>query len=339
MRAVVLRNMELVVDDIDQPEPAEGEALVKSLACGICGSDLHFVKFGQEMVTASQSEGRSRFAPDLERDIVMGHEFCCEVVAYGPNTPETVPVGERCVSVPSRGAYSNEYPGGYSEYMVLDASMLLPVADSLATHHAAVTEPMAVGLHAVRAGAFSDEPAVIYGCGPVGLATIAALKIDGVGPIVAADFSRKRRELAGMMGADSVVDPRELSPVTALERLGSFSETVLFDAVGVPGMLSLLSREAPDRGARIVVVGVCMQPDTIQPMAAIEKELSYKFVLGYTPEEFEESLRALENGLIDASQFVSGAVGLDDVGAAFETLADPEEHCKIMVTPHEENSL
>ena len=173
MRAVVLRNMELVVDDIDQPEPAEGEALVKSLACGICGSDLHFVKFGQEMVTASQSEGRSRFAPDLERDIVMGHEFCCEVVAYGPNTPETVPVGERCVSVPSRGAYSNEYPGGYSEYMVLDASMLLPVADSLATHHAAVTEPMAVGLHAVRAGAFSDEPAVIYGCGPVGLATIA----------------------------------------------------------------------------------------------------------------------------------------------------------------------
>ena len=339
MRAVVMRDFELVVDDVPQPEPGEGEALVKTLACGICGSDLHFIKFGQEMVAASQADGRSRFAPDLRRDIVMGHEFCCEVVAYGPNTPETVPVGERCVSVPSRGAYSNDFPGGYSEYMVLDAAMLLPVADSLDTQHAAATEPMAVGLHAVRAGAFVDEPAVIYGCGPVGLATIAALKIDGVGPIVAADFSRRRRELAGIMGADSVVDPRELSPVTALERLGSFPETVLFDAVGVPGMLAQLAREAPDRGARIVVVGVCMQPDTIQPMAAIEKELSYKFVLGYTPDEFEESLHALENGLIDASGFVTGAVDLDGVADAFETLADPEDHCKIMVTPHEQNAL
>ena len=339
MRAVVMRNFELVVDDVPQPQPAEGEALVKTLACGICGSDLHFLKFGQEMIAASRAEGSGRFAPDIGRDIVMGHEFCCEVVAYGPNTPETVPVGERCVSVPSRGAYSNDYPGGYSEYMVLDASMLLPVADSLGTHHAATTEPMAVGLHAVRAGAFVDEPAVIYGCGPVGLATIAALKIDGVGPIVAADFSSRRRELAGIMGADSVVDPRELSPVTALERLGSFTETVMFDAVGVPGMIARLTREAPDRGTRIVVVGVCMQQDTIQPMAAIEKELSYKFVLGYTPDEFEESLHALEDGLIDAGPLVTGAVGLDDVAGAFETLADPEEHCKIMVTPHERQAL
>lgn len=339
MRAVVMRKMELVVDEIDQPEPAEGEALVRVLACGICGSDLHFVRFGEEMVTASQAEGRGSFAPDLSRDIVMGHEFCCEVIGYGPNTPETVPVGERCVSVPSRGAYSNDYPGGYAEYMVLDASMLLPVADSLATQHAAATEPMAVGLHAVRAGAFSDEPAVIYGCGPVGLATIAALKIDGVGPIAAADFSSRRRELAGIMGADSVVDPREISPVAALERLGSFPQTVLFDAVGVPGMLSQLTREAPDRGARIIVVGVCMQPDTIRPMAAIEKELSYKFVLGYTPDEFEESLHALEDGRINAAPVVTGAVGLDGVANAFDTLADPEDHCKIMVTPHEQNSL
>ncbi len=339
MRAVVMRNFELVVDDVPQPEPGEGEALVKTLACGICGSDLHFIKFGQEMVSASQADGRSRFAPDLSRDIVMGHEFCCEVLAYGPNTPETVPVGERCVSVPTRGAYSNDFPGGYSEYMVLDAAMLLPVADSLETRHAAATEPMAVGLHAVRAGKFSDEPAVIYGCGPVGLATIAALKIDGVGPIVAADFSSRRRELAGIMGADSVVDPRELSPVTALERLGSFPEAVLFDAVGVPGMLAQLAREAPDRGTRIVVVGVCMQPDTIQPMAAIEKELSYKFVLGYTPEEFEESLHALESGRINAGPMVTGAVDLEGVAGAFETLADPEDHCKIMVTPHEQNAL
>ncbi len=339
MRAVVMRDFELVVDQIAQPEPAQGEVLVKTLACGICGSDLHFLKFAEDLVRGSNEAGAGRFSPDLSRDIVMGHEFCCEVVAYGPNTAATVPVGERCVSVPTKGAYSNDYPGGYSEYMLLDAALILPVADSLATAHAAATEPMAVGLHAARAGGFSAEPAVIYGCGPVGLATIAALKLDGVGPIVAADFSQRRRELAGIMGADSVVDPRELSPVAALERLGSFSETVMYDAVGVPGTIDLLMKEAPDRGARIVVAGVCMQPDQIHPMAGIEKELSLKFVLAYSPEEFADSLHALEDGRIDASAFVTGQVGLDGVAAAFETLADPEDHCKIMVTPHEQHSL
>ena len=148
MRAVVMRDFELVVDQIAQPEPAQGEVLVKTLACGICGSDLHFLKFAEDLVRGSNEAGAGRFSPDLSRDIVMGHEFCCEVVAYGPNTAATVPVGERCVSVPTKGAYSNDYPGGYSEYMLLDAALILPVADSLATAHAAATEPMAVGLHA-----------------------------------------------------------------------------------------------------------------------------------------------------------------------------------------------
>ena len=74
-------------------------------------------------------------------------------------------------------------------------------------------------------------------------------------------------------------------------------------------------------------------------MAGIEKELSLKFVLAYTPEEFEESLHSLEDGRIDASAVVTGSVDLDGVAGAFQTLADPEEHCKIMVTPHEDNSL
>ena len=112
MRAVVMRNMELVVDDVPQPEPAEGDVLVKTLACGICGSDLHFLKFAEDLIRGSNEVGAGRFSPDLGRDIVMGHEFCCEVIAYGPNTAATVPVGERCVSVPSKGAYSNVYPGG-----------------------------------------------------------------------------------------------------------------------------------------------------------------------------------------------------------------------------------
>ena len=152
MRAVASRNGQLRVTYVPLPEPAEGEALVKVLACGICGSDLHFVRFGPDIVKGSMDSGNGRFAPDLSRDIIMGHEFCVEVVGYGPNTTGPVGIGDRVTSVPSRGAYSNEYPGGYSEYMVLDASMLLPVADNVETEHAATTEPMAVGMHAVRIG-------------------------------------------------------------------------------------------------------------------------------------------------------------------------------------------
>ena len=342
MRAVASRNGELRIAEVDRPEPVEGEALVKVLACGICGSDLHFVKFGADIVRASMESGNGRFAPDLSRDIIMGHEFCVEVVGYGPNTTGPVGIGDRVTSVPSRGAYSNEYPGGYSEYMVLDAGMLLPVADSVSTEHAATTEPMAVGMHAVRAAQLTGgEPTVVYGCGPVGLATIASLRNEGAGTIVASDFSPRRRELAGEMGADVVVDPRETPPMAALQERGYVegNEVVMFDAIGVQGTIKLLMQEAPSRGARLVIVGVCMQDDTIVPMAGIEKELQLKFVLGYTPQEYAETLEAITEGGIRPGPIVTGRVGLDGVAGAFETLGDPEEHCKIMVTPHEENAL
>lgn len=342
MRAVAARSGELRMVDIAQPEPAEGEVLVKNLACGICGSDLHFMLYGEEMMRGSSQSGNAQFAPDFSRDIVMGHEFCCEIVGYGPNTPERLPIGSRITSVPSKGAYSNVYPGAYSEYMVLDAGMVLPVPDHVSTEEAATTEPMAVGLHAVRAGQFTGgEPAVVYGCGPVGLATIASLRNEGAGTIIASDFSPRRRELAGIMGADIVVDPRETPPMDALRGQGyqDGSDVVMFDAIGVRGTIAMTMREAPQRGGRIVVVGVCMQDDTITPMAGIEKELALKFVLGYTPDEFAEALDGIAGGAIDPKPIITGKVSLDGVEAAFQTLGQPEEHCKIIVTPHEENSI
>ncbi len=342
MRAVAARSGQLRMVDIPQPEPAEGEVLVKNLACGICGSDLHFMLYGEEMMQGSSQSGNAQFAPDFSRDIVMGHEFCCEIVGYGPNTPERLPVGSRITSVPSKGAYSNIYPGAYSEYMVLDAGMTLPVPDHVSTEQAATTEPMAVGLHAVRAGRFTGgEPVVVYGCGPVGLATIASLRNEGAGTIVASDFSPARRELAGIMGADIVVDPRETPPVDALRGQGyqDGADVVIFDAVGVRGTIAMAMREAPQRGARIVVVGVCMQDDTITPMAGIEKELELKFVLGYTPQEFAETLDAIAAGTINPDPIITGKVGLDGVEGAFQTLGNPEVHCKIIVTPHQDNAI
>jgi threonine dehydrogenase-like Zn-dependent dehydrogenase len=82
-----------------------------------------------------------------------------------------------------------------------------------------------------------------------------------------------------------------------------------------------------------VVAGVCMQPDAVRPFFAIAEEINVQFVFGYDLDEFAASLRSIADGVIDVAPMITGAVGLSDVGAAFDDLADPEGHCKILVTP------
>jgi len=264
----------------------------------------------------------------------MGHEFSAEVLEAGPDT-DTYPAGTLVTSIPvlisgqhvEPIVYSNNTLGGYAERMLLSAPLLLPIPNGLDPRHAALTEPMAVGLHAVnKSGVQPGETALVLGCGPIGIAVIAALRTRGVESIVAADFSPKRRELATTMGAHQTLDPAQGSPFDTV------TPAVVFEAVGVPGIIDDLMRRAR-HGTRLVVVGVCMQPDTMHPFFAIAKEINVQFVLAYDPQEFADSLRAIAEGEIDVSPVITGDVGLEDVGAAFDDLADPERHCKILVTP------
>ncbi|MCB1691844.1 MAG: zinc-binding dehydrogenase [Pseudomonadales bacterium] len=355
MRAAVMRNRELVVDHIDAPVPSAGEVLVKTLACGICGSDLHALKHAHTMNEMSDSA----FKMDLSRDIVMGHEFCAEVLDFGPGTSKALKAGDRVCSVPItvRGGgslsvgYSDLVPGGYSEQMVLFEPLLLKVPNGLSTDLAALTEPMAVGYHAVmKAGVQPGEVPLVIGCGPVGLAVILALKTLGIGPVVAADFSPARRKLAETVGADVVVDPAKSSPYEAWEHLASkdengadippnpltggltFRNGVYFECVGVPGVIDAMMKGAK-RGCRIVVVGVCMEQDHILPLTGIGKELAMQFVLGYTPEEFAATLHNIAEGKLSVEPLITGRVGIEDVPQAFHDLADPEKHAKILVIP------
>jgi threonine dehydrogenase-like Zn-dependent dehydrogenase len=341
MRAAVMRNKQIVVDTVPDPEPGPGEVLVKTLACGICGSDLHALQHAEKMVEAARESG-APFALDPSRDVVMGHEFCAEIVDYGPDTSGMAKPGERVVSMPvlfrptgiQGVGYSNDVPGGYGELMVLSASMALPVPNGLPTHHAAMTEPMAVGLHAVAKARLdpSADAALVVGCGPVGLAVIAALKLQNVEPIVAADYSPLRRALATKMGAHVVVDPAVTPSMHAYREAADLRPAVIFECVGVPGVLRELMRGAP-QGARIVVAGVCMEDDVIKPIMGINKELSLQFVLGYTPGEFIDTLGHLAEGRIDVAPLVTGTVGVDGVADAFRTLASPDAHAKIIVEP------
>jgi threonine dehydrogenase-like Zn-dependent dehydrogenase len=320
------------------PDPGPGEVLVKTLACGICGSDLHALKHAELFVATARRAGNPRVM-DLTRDVVMGHEFCAEIVEHGPGTTRALPVGTRVCSRPvlmrDTGSqtigYSNDHPGGYAEYMRLSEALLLPVPRELSADHAALTEPMAVGLHAVRrGGATPQDVPLVVGCGPVGLAVIAALRLRDVRPIVAADFSPRRRELAATLGADVVVDPAATSPWERWREAAGPRPAIIFECVGVPGVLDQLMAAAP-RNARIVVVGVCMEPDTIFPMLGIVKELNLQFVLGYTQEEFAATLEHIAERRIDVAPLITGVVGIDGVTGAFEALASPERHAKIIV--------
>jgi threonine dehydrogenase-like Zn-dependent dehydrogenase len=263
-------------------------------------------------------------------------------------------------------------PGGFAEQVVVQEAFTFPVPNGLDADRAAFTEPLAVAWHAVRRGSVGrGQAAVVVGCGPIGLAVILMLKAAGVRTVVASDFSAGRRALARRCGADVVVDAATESPwtahqwrgpVTSLQdylgfgidtmtrlrrvpglpwpRLMRLAEKagatpggpVIFECVGVPGMLEQVATGAPLR-SRVVVVGVCMQPDTFRPAIALHKELELRFVFGYDPGEFRDTLHMIANGKVDPSPLLTGTVGLGGVAGAFTALGDPERHAKILVDP------
>jgi threonine dehydrogenase-like Zn-dependent dehydrogenase len=334
MRAAVLRNGRMVCrDDVADPVPGPGQVLVAVRSCGICGSDLHFAAHGADVLALTSQMGGG-VEVDLNHDVFMGHEFTAEILEAGPDT-DTYSAGTLVTSMPVLIAgnsakpivYSNTTLGGFAERMLLSAPLLLPVPNGLDQRQAALAEPVAVGLHAVnKSGVQPGETALVLGCGPIGLAVVAALRARGVESIVASDFSPTRRALAATMGAHQTLDPAQGSPFDTV------AAAVVFEAVGVPGIIDDVLRRAR-HGTRLVVVGVCMQSDTVHPFFAIAKEINVQFVLAYEPNEFADSLRAIAEGAIDVAPMITGDVGLEEVGAAFDDLADPERHCKILVSP------
>jgi threonine dehydrogenase-like Zn-dependent dehydrogenase len=262
-------------------------------------------------------------------------------------------------------------PGAYAEQVLAEASLSFIVPNGLSADIAALTEPMTVALHAVRRSDIGKrDVAIVVGCGPIGLAVICHLKARGVHTIVASDFSSARRALATRCGADVVVDPAVDSPYAAasskgfvtdapalyelgvgsmekLRRLPGWSHVyravdalgaaspkrpVIFECVGVPGMIDGIIGAAP-LNSRVVVVGVCMGDDTLRPALANGKEIDLRFVFGSTPLEFRDTLYMLADGKLDASPLITGTVGLDGVAGAFTALGDPETHAKILIDP------
>jgi threonine dehydrogenase-like Zn-dependent dehydrogenase len=352
--------------------------VIEVLRCGICGSDLHARHHCDELGAALAEVGYDGFMRS-EQQVVFGHEFSGEVAEYGPRARKRLPAGTPVVALPLVRHGSEIHgiglaqlaPGAYAERVLVEQSLMLPVPNGLSPSTAALTEPMAIGLHAVRRGELKKGTvAIVIGCGPIGLAVISMLKARGVRTVIASDLSAGRRALAAACGADLVVDPSDGSPyataaehdhiatipdvaelaVGTMERLRRTpvpwqhvwraAETlgvkpkhpVIFECVGVPGIIDEIVAGAP-LFSRVVVVGVCMGEDRLRPSLAINKEIELRFVVGYTPLEFRDTLHMLADGKVDAAPLVTGEVGLGGVAAAFDTLASPDAHAKILIDP------
>ena len=378
MKAVVCQNSELSVRDLPEPAPGKGQLLLKVLRCGICGSDLHLRHHCDHMRLLLGRVGYHNF-PTSDEPLVFGHEFCGEVLEQGPGVAKGLKPGTRVCAIPviRKGTdidlmgLSVRSPGAYAERVLVDETMAMRVPNGLSSDMAALTEPMAIGLHAVNRGEVpKNGVAIVIGCGPVGLAVICMLKAKGVKTIIASDFSAARRDLAAKCGADVVVNPAQESPYASWEEYGFLGGMpnllelmvgtreqlgklpipwwhswrivnalglkpkmpVIFECVGVPGVLQKIMDGAPLM-SRIVVVGVCMEVDRFEPALCISKEIDLRFCMGSAPLEFRDTLHMIADGQVHCEPLITGVVGLHGVSDAFDALREPERHAKILIDP------
>ncbi|AEG94673.1 zinc-binding dehydrogenase [Ramlibacter tataouinensis] len=385
MKAVVSQHARLSVVDLSEPVPGEGQLVLDVTRCGICGSDLHARHDADAQADVLAQAGYGGFARSHEK-VVYGHEFCGTVVEHGPGTSRKLRTGASVVALPlvrmADGMHaiglSASAPGAYAERVLVEEAFTIPVPNGLAPEVAVLTEPMAIGLHAVRRSEITrKDAAVVIGCGPVGLAIICLLRAFGVETIVASDYSPGRRALAQACGAAVTVDPAAGSPYESLAGRGymnSISDQaaegltgmmalralpvpwhvalrvldkvgarapkrpIVFECVGVPGVIDDIISKVP-LSTRIVVAGVCMKPDQFRPVMAINKEIELRFVMGYDPLEFRDTLRMLAEGRIDASPLVTGVIGLEGVSGAFDLLGSPDAHAKVIIDPRSSATL
>ena len=327
MRAAVLNeDHDLEVRDVADPTPGPGELVLEVTACGICGSDL-------------------KLRPSMPAGLVMGHEFCGEIVATGADTDPAWRVGRHVTALPIIGcgrclaclagepAHCEQADlvgvggssGAFAEYVRVDQRETVGLPESLDPTLGALVEPLAVGLHAVeRAHIRSGDTVLVVGAGPVGLSVIAWAARSGAGELVVSDPSLVRRDAAEQLGATRTVDPEA-------ERLEARYDVVV-ECVGLPGMTDVCVGAAALHG-HVVVAGVCTKPDPYIPIAALMKELTVDFVVYYTRREFFSVVDALEHGDVDAEAFVTKRVGLEGANDAFTELIEAKDQRKILVLP------
>jgi (R,R)-butanediol dehydrogenase/meso-butanediol dehydrogenase/diacetyl reductase len=340
MRAAVFREMgkPLLIEAMSDPVPGPADLILKVKNCGICGSDLHMTEPTSIMPLATGA--------------VMGHEFSGEIVEVGSAVRGQWQAGERVAGFPficcgeaipclnlsyGRGMCAKgvavglgQSHGAYAEFVRIGSNGAHRLPDSVSFREGALVEPLAVGLHAVDMAKMERGATVlVIGAGPVGIATMLWAKFLGARHVIVSERAEVRREMAAKFGATDAIDPSQ--PLTSqVEKIAGKGPDIVFECVGAPGLINQAMMEAP-RGAKIVVAGVCQQPDTIMPLMGIMKELNLQFVLGYRPADFDFVIAMIASDRIDVSHMITDVIDLDALPCAFEALRTPTHQCKVML--------
>jgi len=332
MKAVVVSAPKtLSVETVPDPVPTPDQVVLRVGACGICGSDLHAHQMGAIPVGA-----------------IMGHEFAGEVV----ESRHGWKAGDRACALPAlscgrcdrcltglgvfcqngmKGIGLGQAAGAYAEYIAVAPHHMVKLPDGVETKVGALVEPLAVGLHAVNVARLrAGENVLVIGAGPIGIATLLWARHFGARSVIVSEKSPGRRAMAERLGASAAVDPGDLLSAAARIAPGGFD--VVVEAVGLPGLIAQAINSAKFRG-RVVVVGVCMQPDQIMPFFAIAKEATVHFVLAYEKGDFQYAVDMLDQGRIDARPMITDEIGLDGVADAFVALEKPTTQSKVLVVP------
>lgn len=322
---------DLRLDPKDQPVAGDRDVVVRIKACGICGSDLSYVKWGG----INRPEGG--VTP-------IGHEAAGEVIAVGGDV-EGAFVGQRVVINPMNTPSfigSGGPEGAFSdEVLVKDARIgdsLLPIADDLPYDVAALTEPLSVALHGVnRSEAKAGDKVVVFGCGPIGLGMVLWLVDRGV-DVIAVDLVTERLERAKALGASATIDASHEDVSARIRALHGSHKNFLgidvadtnayIDAAGGPNILSDVISIARFQ-ARFVVTAAHSKPVEVNLGALLITEMTITSAMGY-PTEMPDVLAALPRLRDKLDTYITHRFALDDVLDGFAAAADPHAN-KVMI--------
>ncbi len=320
MRALYFENASkpLELREMPDPEPGEGEMVLKVHQCGICGSDVHLTK-------------EHGFYPE---NSIIGHEFSGEVVAVGKGV-SGFRMGDRVTALAAAGCGACEaclqgtplfcpngiknYAGGFADYIRVSASTSLLLPQSVSMEDGALVEPLSVGLHGVALAKMEPGAKVlVLGAGSIGLAAIHWARKLGAGKIVAMSRSARRAEMAGTMGADAFVCSGESEFADVQAALGGQPD-VVFECVGVTGALQQSINHVRTNGT-VVSLGFCTKPDGVIPAISTFKQVTLIFSMAYSIDEFRFALNAFDRGHVEPRLMVSKTIPLEEVPAMIEKM-------------------
>ncbi|GAA4684112.1 alcohol dehydrogenase catalytic domain-containing protein [Nocardioides nanhaiensis] len=324
------------LDEVEAPPPGLGEVRVRPAFVGVCGSDLHEVLDGPHAIPVGRPHGLS----GAEAPLVLGHEFSAVVESTGPGVTGLA-AGDRVAVEPNyrcgicRACRSGRYhvcdqfgfaglmgDGGMADLATLPAYMLHLLPDEVDLAEAALLEPAAVALHAVRrSGIGPGESAVVVGLGPVGLLVCALLRLRGVTEVIGVEPAAQRRHLASRLGAARVIDPGGVSPADTTENIRALSAggaDVAFEVVGHQATFDT-ALGSVRAGGTLLLLGLADEL-RIDGFATVNAEVTIRASVGYNACH-RELIDLVASGALNLSAFTGDQVELAQAPQMLRDLA------------------